>query len=296
MDDLNAIANAIVAQGRVPRGQGRLTVRCPICLEVRQIGACDWRKRKSDNCESCNKRVRFGLAPTKATNDAIRSERKRRARERIKADPDRLAKQRAYHAAYRQAHADALRERGKEWRTKNAVELKRKRAEWRAKKLAENEEEFRANRRRVNQESAARVRARDPDLYKKRAAENSMRARATEKGKIHSRMNARMNAALKAKRAGSKSRMSWVQLVGYTVDDLVMRLKRTLPSGYTWADFLAGKLHIDHIVPVSAFNFATLNCVDFKRCWSLKNLQLLPVRENLQKNARLIAPFQPSLL
>lgn len=36
--------------------------------------------------------------------------------------------------------------------------------------------------------------------------------------------------------------------------------------------------------------------VDFKRCWALKNLQLLPASENVLKGARLDRPFQPSLI
>lgn len=34
---------------------------------------------------------------------------------------------------------------------------------------------------------------------------------------------------------------------------------------------------------------------DFKRCWALRNLQLLPAKDNLRKNAKIGKPFQPSL-
>jgi hypothetical protein len=95
--------------------------------------------------------------------------------------------------------------------------------------------------------------------------------------------------------AGKEGR-SWRNLVGYTLVQLQRRLTRTMPTGYSWADFLAGRLHIDHKIPVAVFRFTSVDDVDFKRCWALKNLQLLPAEVNRRKNATLSEPFQPSLL
>ncbi len=109
------------------------------------------------------------------------------------------------------------------------------------------------------------------------------------KRKLHERITARVRQSLR----GDKYRRSWEDLVGYSLDDLQKRLARTMPPGYGWADL--GRLHIDHIIPVSAFNFATAEDIDFRRCWALSNLQLLPASENLEKKATLKRPFQPSL-
>lgn len=100
-----------------------------------------------------------------------------------------------------------------------------------------------------------------------------------------------MGRALK----GNKSGRHWESLIGYTLDQLYSRLRRTLPSGYTWQDYLDGKLHIDHIIPVSVFNFEKPEDTDFQRCFALKNLQLLPARENVIKSNKLDGHFQPSL-
>lgn len=86
-----------------------------------------------------------------------------------------------------------------------------------------------------------------------------------------------------------------MELVDYTIEELERNLKAKIPKGYTWQDFLKGKLHIDHKTPVSVFNFTSPRDIDFKRCWALKNLQLLPIKENLSKNAKLNNHFQPSL-
>lgn len=80
------------------------------------------------------------------------------------------------------------------------------------------------------------------------------------------------------------------------MDALIKRLKATIPPGWTWEDLLQGKLHIDHIVPQSAFNYRNAQDQDFKRCWALSNLRALPAKENLAKGTKLLQPFQPSLL
>lgn len=98
------------------------------------------------------------------------------------------------------------------------------------------------------------------------------------------------------KRVGAaKSRVSWKRLLGYGVEELFLHLKKTVPLGYTWQDYVDGRLELDHKIPVSAHNFASATDPDFQRCWALSNLQLLPARVNLDKRAKLSAPFQPSL-
>ena len=69
-----------------------------------------------------------------------------------------------------------------------------------------------------------------------------------------------------------------------------------MPIGYAWDDYLNGKLHVDHKIPIKAFNFEKTSDEDFKRCWALKNLQLLPVIKNLLKGAKLSKHFQPTLI
>lgn len=94
---------------------------------------------------------------------------------------------------------------------------------------------------------------------------------------------------------GNKNGRHWETIVGYTLGDLIKRLKKTMPKGYNWQDFLNGRLHIDHIIPKSVFNFTKPEHPDFKRCWDLSNLQLLPAKENIIKSNKLTKPFQPAL-
>jgi len=93
----------------------------------------------------------------------------------------------------------------------------------------------------------------------------------------------------------NKNGRKWEDLIGYTLDDLIKRLEKTIPKGYIWQDYLTEKLHIDHIIPISVFNFDKPEHIDFKRCWALNNLRLLPAKENMMKHDKLYKPFQPAL-
>ena len=91
---------------------------------------------------------------------------------------------------------------------------------------------------------------------------------------------------------------AWEPILNYTLDDLVKHLKKTLPPGYTWEeDFINGNgvLEMDHIIPICAFNFTKPEDEDFKRCWALKNLQVITKEKNVKKGATLATHFQPGL-
>ena len=108
-------------------------------------------------------------------------------------------------------------------------------------------------------------------------------------------LNQRMSCLIRQSLKNNKTGRHWETLVGYIVEDLLKRLKSTMPEGYTWQDYMEGRLHIDHKIPISAFNYDNTNNPDFERCWSLDNLRLLPARENVIKSNHLTEYFQPAL-
>jgi hypothetical protein len=67
-------------------------------------------------------------------------------------------------------------------------------------------------------------------------------------------INCRMRVSIRKAMKGRKAGRRWELLVGYTVDDLIKHLERQLPKGRSMQDLLAGRLHIDHIVPKSLFD------------------------------------------
>ena len=115
--------------------------------------------------------------------------------------------------------------------------------------------------------------------------------RSTPSGSINHRVGVAMQISLR----GNKNGRSWESLVGYSCADLKKHMEKQFVDGMTWKSFLNGEIHIDHIIPISAFNFTDPSHTDFKRCWELKNLQPLWAFDNISKNDKLEKPFQPSL-
>ncbi len=106
--------------------------------------------------------------------------------------------------------------------------------------------------------------------------------------KLNSSMSCGIRNSLKNK-DGRKA----FDLLFFTIDQLKQHLETQFQSGMTWANM--GKWHIDHKIPISAFNFTKPEHRDFKRCWSLKNLQPMWAKENMSKGAKLKKHFQPTL-
>ena len=125
---------------------------------------------------------------------------------------------------------------------------------------------------------------------KKRTYQNNKR-----KMNLKYNLNHKISGAIYKALKRNKNGYHWEMLIGYTLDDLIKHLKNTMPNGYTWQDYMEGKLHIDHIIPNDAFNYDSAENPDFKRCWALSNLRLLPAKENIIKSNHLSKPFQPAL-
>jgi len=87
-----------------------------------------------------------------------------------------------------------------------------------------------------------------------------------------------------AKRGESKGGRSWERLVGYTRDELVRHIERQFLKGMSWKNM--GRWHIDHIVPLSLFQYATAEDPEFRLAWAMTNLRPLWSRENISKGRR----------
>lgn len=99
------------------------------------------------------------------------------------------------------------------------------------------------------------------------------------------RIRARMSEGIRGSLITGKNGRSWEALVGYTLSDLVDHLERQFLPGMSWENM--GEWHIDHIIPVSAFDFQSYGDKDFKYCWELPNLRPLWAADNLSKSANL---------
>ena len=211
-----------------------------------------------------------------------------------------------YMRKWREKNSDKIRGYQKQYRKNNPDKTKEYSRQWRKNNLEkgriyrkENQEKnkiYQKQWRENNSEYGSKYHKqwRRDNLEKERKYKREYRA-MKRKTDFKFYFNDKTSKAIRLSLKGNKNGWHWETLVGYTLNELIKHLKETLPKGYTWNDYLAGKLHIDHIIPLSAFNFNKPEHPDFRRCWALENLQLLPARENLIKGSKLSKPFQPAL-
>lgn len=199
----------------------------------------------------------------------------------------------AYKAGYRKAHRDKFLAGMREWRLANLEDVRakdRERNQLRSKENAQRSRAWRqANTERFDA-NAAKWKALNRDKVRAAQRRYDARIRATPKGRLENTISSGVRKALCP---GSKAGRATFDLLGYTPDALMRHLEGLFLEGMTWANY--GDWHIDHRVPLSAFNYETPDHADFRRAWALSNLQPLWARDNLSKGARIDAPFQPSL-
>jgi len=185
---------------------------------------------------------------------------------------------------YAQENKEKECDRAKIYRQKYKAEIKAYRQEHKA--------EFRIYSENYYQNHKEEARSWNQKNKTKANQQRNIRYKKNINFKINRNMSSSIRQSLKTNKGGK----SWKSCVDYTLNELIKRLKSTLPKGYTWNDYINGAdLHIDHVVPKSVFNITSIDCTDFKRCWALKNLRLLPGIENMSKHAKIIEHFQPSL-
>jgi hypothetical protein len=79
---------------------------------------------------------------------------------------------------------------------------------------------------------------------------------------------------------------NYFNMVGYSAEQLKEHLEKQFKEGMNWENY--GEWHIDHIKPISSFVFETCDDEEFKKCWSLENLQPMWGIENIKKGNRII--------
>lgn len=71
-------------------------------------------------------------------------------------------------------------------------------------------------------------------------------------------------------------------MFGYTIAELWAHLEAQFTAGMSRDAYMQGLIHIDHIIPQSAFDMQ--DDEQFRECWSLSNLRPLWARDNLTKS------------
>jgi len=131
----------------------------------------------------------------------------------------------------------------------------------------------------------------DPTVKARRAEQIRERRRADIVFKLNDQISSSLRHALR----NNKNGYHWESLTGYTLDDLMQHLQGQFTEGMTWENYGQRGWTIDHIIPISVFNFTQPTDIDFQRCWALENLRPMWHVQNIAKSNRLQTDFQPSL-
>lgn len=97
----------------------------------------------------------------------------------------------------------------------------------------------------------------------------------------------RVNNALRCRIWSSLNGAKWgrtFDLVGYSLEGLLAHLERQFTKGMSWENY--GEWHIDHIIPLSAFDYKSASDPEFRAAWALANLRPLWAKDNLTKSAK----------
>jgi hypothetical protein len=97
---------------------------------------------------------------------------------------------------------------------------------------------------------------------------------------MHMRVRSRMKYALKACMAKKSTRSLW--LVGCSSHELAAHIESLFKPGMSWAN--RREWHVDHIIPVSAFNLATEE--EQRAAFHYTNLQPMWAKDNHRKGAK----------
>jgi hypothetical protein len=77
----------------------------------------------------------------------------------------------------------------------------------------------------------------------------------------------------------------YFDVLGYQPEQLVNHLEIQFKDGMTWDNY--GKWHVDHKLPITHFKFNDVTDDEFKKCWSLENLQPMWGDENISKSNKI---------
>ena len=147
------------------------------------------------------------------------------------------------------------------------------------KKYWDNREKNLAMAHRYRRNNKEKVALMDKEKMRKRR-KNSPQFRLSDS------MSSLMRFALQYNNL-SKNNTTWKKLAGYTEIELQNHLELLFTEGMAWDNYGRGGWTIDHIIPISFFQFTSSDDVEFKMCWRLENLRPMWAMDNIMKSNKI---------
>ena len=249
----------------------------------------------SKNCSTCgvdkplceyhnDKKGRLGKGatckPCKGAKDKAYRERKGESL---------LEKKRAYY----EANKDVLLERQKAYNEKNKDKIRaRKRTYHHKNKVArsasakeyyqKNKEHIKAKANAYYAENREQVIERNNNYERERRQRDPIfRLLLNTKGAVYKAL---------VREGGGKYGSTTLDALPFTIPELKAHLESQFDETMTWENY-GNHWHVDHIYPLSALPYDSLEHPHFSLVWDLKNLRPLSAHENLTKQAQLTEPI-----
>lgn len=199
-----------------------------------------------------------------------------------KTTKDKLQKQcKECQRKYYQNNPEQYKKSAKKWRKNNPKYQK----EWRKN----NPDKIKKHNKKYYQNNKEKILIKQKEWVKnnpKKIKELQRKAKRKYLSTPKNRLNHRISAAIWKSLKQNKEGNHWENLVSYILKELVSHLENQFKPGMSWLNM--GKWHIDHIKPISSFNFNSYEDEEFKKCWALSNLQPLWAKENMLKGKNII--------
>lgn len=125
-----------------------------------------------------------------------------------------------------------------------------------------------------------RDRAKRPEIRERRRDQLNHQRKTDPRAAMKVRISGSIREALGRAKGGARS----FDILGYSRDDLYKHIEKQFTKGMCWGRFLSGEIHIDHIIPLSSFDFSVNPLEVAKRAWALSNLQPRWWIDNIRKS------------
>jgi hypothetical protein len=184
---------------------------------------------------------------------------------------------------YYKNNPEKVRERNRIWRENNP-EYDKEYYKNNSEKIKEYCKKYRKNNVEKDKENNKKWVKNNPEKVKIYRRKTYIKQSKNPSYKINRAIRCGIYQSLK----GNKNGEHWETLVGYTLEELMAHLEKQFEPWMNWDNhgkYEEGKLkwNIDHIKPISSFNFTLPTDKEVKECWALSNLQPLEVIENIKK-------------
>lgn len=197
--------------------------------------------------------------------------------------PDQLARQQAW----RDANKKYIRDYNEAYRAAGYSSTQDV-ARWRARNIEHCREQSRVKMRRYREANPQKYRSISRDHYRRNKEAIIRKMSERYRSDAWYNLKCKFAARIRMMLRGTKFGRTTESILGYSRDELVAHIEKQFTRGTSWEKVFSGEIHIDHIIPVTAFKFESTDDADFKACWALANLRPMWAAENISKNNKVL--------